>query len=122
MAKKSYLVVIPVNKPAYMKSFKFGDINAMCEIIRNKAGYFVEKAAVSEEITENSLFIISAHVSEKSSKKLPVNERATYCSQNGEEKDVCGAAVIVGNNDGFFEGLSEETANKVMDAVNELQN
>ena len=116
MAKKGYLVVVPVNKPAYMKAFK--DMNAAGEIIRNKVGYFIEKYSV--DAFDAPMVMLSAHISEKSTKRPAVNDRATYYAQIDEDKDVLGPAIIIGDNDGFFEGLDEAKACKVMNEVNDL--
>ncbi len=115
MAKR-YLVVIPVNKEAYLKSLNSPEKAA--SIIRDKLGSFITENDV--DLFDKPMTMFSAEVKNKA--KLAVNDRATYyASLPSAEDDVCGTAIIIGKGDNGIAGLTLEAAQEVADAVNELR-
>lgn len=115
MAKR-YLVVVPVNKEAYMKSLNSPEKAAA--IIRDKIGSFIKEDRVDSFDTQMTMFSSGA----KSKKQLGVNDRATYyASLPSAEDDIYGTAIIIGKGDNGIVGLTEENAREVMNSVNGLR-
>ena len=115
MAKR-YLVVVPVNKEAYLKSLNSPEKAA--SIIRDKIGSFMTENDV--DFFEKTMTMFSAEVKNKT--KLAVNERATYyASLPSAEDDIYGTAIIIGKSDNGIMGLTLEDAQEVADVVNELR-
>ncbi len=114
MAKR-YLVIIPVNKEPYCKSFN--TMSKAAEIIQQKLGHMIKKTPV--ECFERPMVMFSAHAKKKSA--LQVNDRATYfATLPSAEDDIYGPAIIIGESDDVVTGLKEETALTVIDAINNL--
>lgn len=115
MAKR-YLVVVPVNKEAYMKSLNSPEKAAA--IIREKIGSFIKEDRVDSFDTPMTMFSSGS----KKRAQLGVNERATYYAElPSAEDDIFGVAVIIGKSDGGIVGLTEEKAKEVMNSVNGLR-
>jgi hypothetical protein len=115
MAKR-YLVIIPVNKEAYMKSLNSPEKAA--SIIRDKLGSLIKEDAVEGFDTQMTMF--SACGRKKA--ELGVNDRATYyAALPSAEDDIFGTAVIIGKNENGIVGLTEEKAVEVKNAVNGLR-
>ncbi|MDO4495837.1 MAG: hypothetical protein Q4B62_08640 [Clostridiaceae bacterium] len=113
MAKR-YLVVIPVNKPPYLKGFN--DMNKAAEIMQSNLGTIYKKSGV-KELNEHTV-MFSAHARKKNT--LAVNDRATYFANISDEMNIYGPAIIIGEVDECLVGLTEDEANNILNAVNEL--
>lgn len=114
MAKR-YLVVIPVHKEPYMKSFN--DMNKANNIIQEKLGHMITEAPV--DCFDRPMVMRSAHAQKKTS--LQVNDRATYFANlPSSEDDIYGPAIIIGQSDGGIIGLTEKTALEVLKAIDDL--
>jgi hypothetical protein len=115
MAKR-YLVIIPVHKEPYMKSFN--DMNKANNIMQEKLGLMIAESDVIG--FERPMVIRSAHARKKSS--LQVNDRATFFAKlPSAEDDIFGTAIIIGKTDGEIIGLTEKAAREVIDAINNLE-
>ena len=114
MAKR-YMVIIPVNKEPYCKSFN--DMGKAVNIIQQKLGHMIIKTPVTG--FERPMVMFSAHAKKKT--ELQINERATYfASLPSAEDDIYGPAIIIGEIDDVLTGLKEETALKVIEEINKL--
>ena len=111
-----YLVIVPVNKEAYLKGFNSMDKAAA--IIHEKIGSMIKEDPV--DCFDRHMTMFSVHARKKSS--LQVNERATYyATLPSEEDDIFGIAVIIGKADNTIVGLTEKEALKVMNGINSLR-
>lgn len=111
-----YLVIVPVNKEAYLKGFNSMDKAAA--IIHEKIGSIIKETPV--DCFERPMTMFSVYARKKSS--LQVNERATYyATLPSVEDDIFGVAIIIGNADGTIAGLTEKEALKVRDEINNLR-
>ena len=116
MAKKRYLVVIPVHKEPYLKSFL--DMSKAENIMQEKLGPMITETGV--DCFEKPMVMRSAHARKKNS--LQVNDRATYFANlPSTEDDIYGTAIIIGQSDGGIIGLTEKAAQEVIDAINNLE-
>lgn len=113
---KSYMVIVPVNKQAYLKSFNL--LNEAAAIIRDKLSGNPKESGVAElESADITLTMLSAETKKKNS--LPVNERATYYALQFE--DIFGTAIILGKEYETIIGLKENEALKIMEEINNLR-
>ncbi len=111
-----YLVVIPVNKEAYLKGFN--SMEKAAAIIQEKVGMMRKMNTV--DCFDRPLAMFSTCARKKSS--LQVNERATYyATLPSAEDDIYGTAVIIGKVDETFTGLLEKEALKIRDEINNLR-
>lgn len=111
-----YLIVVPVNKEAYLKGFN--SMEKAAAIIREKIGQMIKETPV--DCFDRQMTMFSVHARKKSS--LRVNERATYyATLPSEEDDIFGIAVIIGKADDTVVGLTEKEALKVRDEINNLR-
>ncbi len=113
---EKYLVVVPVNKEAYLK--KFANTDRAVQLITEKVGTQVPDNCVTEYF-DAPMFIFSRH--EGKSNKT-VNERATYIAElPSEDMNIYGPAVLIGNTDGCIDGFTLEKAEKICEEINELR-
>lgn len=111
-----YLVVVPVNKEAYLKGFN--SMEKATAIIHEKIGSMIKENSV--DCFDRQMTMFSVHARKKSS--LQVNERATYyATLPSAEDDIFGMAVIIGKADDTIVGLTEKDALKVMNDINNLR-
>ena len=111
---KRYLVVVPVNKEAYCKSFT--SKNEAIVLIKDKIGHSRKEDSV--EFFDRAMTMFSA----KNGKGKAVNERATYYAiLPSAEDDIYGTAIIIGKKDDDICGLTEESAISVKNEINELR-
>lgn len=113
---EKYLVVVPVNKEAYLK--KFANKDRAVQLITEKVGTPVPDNCVTEYF-DAPTFIFSRH--EGRSNKT-VNERATYIAEMpSEDKNIFGPAVVIGKEDDCIDGLTLKRAEKICNEINELR-
>lgn len=111
-----YLVIVPVNKEAYLKGFNSMDKAAA--IIHEKISSMIKETPV--DCFERPMTMFSVYARTKSS--LQVNERATYyATLPSVEDDIYGMAVIIGKADDTVVGLTEKEALRVKDEINSLR-
>lgn len=114
MAKR-YLVIIPVHKEPYLKSFN--DMNKANNIMQEKLGHMITETAVVG--FDRPMVMRSAHARKKNS--LQVNERATYfASLPSAEDDIYGTAIIIGKTEDGIIGLTEKAALQVLKEIDNL--
>ncbi len=110
---KKYLVVIPVHKEAYCKSFSSSE--KAYELIAEKVGRTVNRISCNSEFSDDAImFISNTHGAE-------VNDRATYISNLPDDEDVRGTAVLMHSVDEYPCGYSLEVAEKIRDFINGLR-
>lgn len=113
---KNYMVIIPVNKEAYLKSFGF--LNEAAAIISDKLNGNPTESGVAEiESADITLTMLSAEKKKKNT--LPVNERASYYALQFD--DIFGTAIILGKEYETIIGLKENDALKIADEINNLR-
>lgn len=115
MAKR-YLVVIPVHKEAYLKSLNSPEKAA--SIMQEKLGRMHGSCPVDS--FDKPMVMYSPCGQKKTA--LGVNDRATYfASLPSAEDDIYGTAIILGQGENGYMGLTEEVAIMVRDEVNGLR-
>lgn len=115
MAKR-YLVVIPVHKEAYLKSLNSPEKAAA--IMQEKLGNLHKACPVDS--FDKPMVMYSPCARKKAA--LGVNDRATYfASLPSAEDDIYGTAIILGQGENGYMGLTEEVAIMVRDEVNGLR-
>lgn len=115
MAKR-YLVVIPVHKEAYLKSLNSPEKAAA--LIQEKLGRMHSSCPV--DYFDKPMVMYSPCGQKKTT--LGVNDRATFFAVlPSAEDDIYGTAIILGQSENGYMGLTEELAIKVRDEVNGLR-
>lgn len=115
MAKNRYLIIIPPHKEPYIKSFNNPD--KARSIISSKTEGAPVKEYPCDFFTRETVFFAAEG---KKKQTLPVNDRATYITPEGETEQVNGHALICGVPGDNICGFTLEEAEEMLSEINDI--